>query len=531
LDSDHPAERLEFMLQDCRAQLVLATEELRGLFPEAPIPVCCLDTLRDSLTRERCDNPANRALDENLAYIMYTSGSTGKPKGVMISHRNVVGFLHSFKSITKDGPWRVGTSVATFGFDTSVEEFFSPLCFGGTLHLLDPEESMNAARMADYLSSHQVTTSYILPFFLSGIAGHLRSMREHLELKCVITGLEAKKERVLQEMRDVSERMCIWNAYGPTEVTYGATAFEFTSSTDPDRDAPIGRPFPNYQVFVVDSHLQPLPVGVCGELIIGGVGLSRGYFNRPDLTADRFIPNPFSREVGSRLYRTGDLARYLPDGNLEFLGRRDHQIKIRGFRVELGEIEAVLAEHPQVQRAAVLAHTTSEGDTRLTAYVVPCRNSAPAAYEIRAYLNAKLPRHMVPSSFVMLDALPMTPGGKVDRRALPAPEQIRPELEEAFVAPRTPCEEKLAGIWAEFLGFDQVGVHDNFFALGGHSLLATQIMSRIRRAFRIQIPLRRLFQTPTIAGLAEYIERIPKVIQEVQAPITAPADDRQEIDL
>jgi acyl carrier protein len=269
----------------------------------------------------------------------------------------------------------------------------------------------------------------------------------------------------------------------------------------------IGRPITNTHMYILDKHLQPTPLGVPGELYIGGAGLARGYLNRPDLTAEKFIPNPFSDELGARLYKTGDLVRYLPDGNIEFLGRIDHQVKIRGFRIELGEIEAVLSHHPIVQEAVAVVREDRSGDKRLVAYVVPNQKSLPKIHELRNFLQQKLPDYMVPSAFVMLDALPLTPNGKVDRKALPAPDQTRPELEETFVAPRTPIEQELTEIWADVLKLEKVGIYDSFFALGGHSLRATQIISRIHDAFQVELPLRCLFETSTIAGLAMAIEQ------------------------
>ena len=270
---------------------------------------------------------------------------------------------------------------------------------------------------------------------------------------------------------------------------------------------PIGHPIANSQLYIVDDHLQPVPIGVPGELHISGDGLARGYLNRPELTAEKFIPDPFSDKPGDRLYRTGDLARYLPDGNIEFLGRIDNQVKIRGFRIELGEIEAVLTQHPTIQQAVVVAREESPGDKRLVAYVVWNQDQACTANELRSFLKQKLPDYMIPSVFVFKDALPLTPNGKVDRKALPVPDPIRPELEEGFVAPRSPIEEIIAQIWAEVLKVEKIGIHDNFFNLGGHSLLATQAMSRVREKLQMDLPLRVLFEAPTVAALALRIEQ------------------------
>jgi acyl-coenzyme A synthetase/AMP-(fatty) acid ligase/acyl carrier protein len=290
----------------------------------------------------------------------------------------------------------------------------------------------------------------------------------------------------------------VYDLYGPSEdTTYSTVALR-------TREGPqtIGRPISNTQIYILDGNLNPVPVGISGELHISGKGLARGYLNRPDLTAEKFIPNPLSSEPSTCLYRTGDLARYLPDGNIEFLGRIDHQIKLRGFRIELGEIEAVLSSYDGVADTVVLAREDVAGDKQLVAYIVSNKEGAPTTQDLRNYLKQKLPGYMVPSAFVFLESLPVTPNGKVDRIALPLPDQSRPELEENYVAPRTSIEEALAGIWAEILKLERVGIHDNFFDLGGHSLLATQVISRVRRAFQVEIPLRAMFEKPTVEELA-----------------------------
>jgi acyl carrier protein len=291
----------------------------------------------------------------------------------------------------------------------------------------------------------------------------------------------------------------LWNVYGPTETTIWSSIFRIEA---PNGLIPIGRPIANTQMYILDRYQQPLPIGVPGELYIGGAGLARGYLNRPDLTDEYFIANPFSNDPESRLYKTGDLARYLPDGNILFLGRIDNQVKIRGYRIELGEIESVLAQHPAIQQAVVLAREDIPGDRRLVAYTVTTDGSAPSAHDLRSFVQLKLPDYMVPSAYVFLDSLPLTPNGKLDRKVLPVPDHSRPELDDAFAAPGTPVEKILANIWAEILKLDKVGIRDNFFELGGHSLLATQVVSRIRSAFSIEFPLRQLFESPTVAEMA-----------------------------
>jgi acyl-coenzyme A synthetase/AMP-(fatty) acid ligase/acyl carrier protein len=301
----------------------------------------------------------------------------------------------------------------------------------------------------------------------------------------------------------------IINGYGPTENTTFTCCYRIPRQLDDNLTSiPIGKPIGNTQVYILDPHLNPVPIGVVGELHIGGDGLARGYLNRPELTEEKFIANPFSSDPTSRLYKTGDLAHYLADGNIEFLGRIDDQVKVRGYRVELGEIETVLGQHASLREAVVLAREDSPGDRRLVAYVVAAPGSAPSANELRSFLQQKLPEYMVPSAFMFLDSLPITPNGKLDRKALPAPDQIRREPDETFVAARTPVEETLASIWAAVLKVDKVGIHDSFFHLGGHSLLATQLISRIRDTFKIDLPLRSLFEAPTIYGLAQRLQEL-----------------------
>jgi acyl carrier protein len=297
--------------------------------------------------------------------------------------------------------------------------------------------------------------------------------------------------------------------------------------TDSKVTPPIGRPLPNTQVYILDAQKQLVPIGVPGELYIGGVGVTRGYLNRPELTAERFIPNPFSKDSGSRLYKTGDLVRYLPDGNIEYLGRIDHQVKIRGFRIELGEIEAVLRQHRAVEDAVVIGQEYDLHDKRLVAYVVPSQEQVLSTSELRHYLKQKLPDHMVPSAFVRLEALPLTPNDKVDRRALPMPDRIR-SVEETFAPPLTPFEEVLASIWSEVLRLDSVGIHDNFFELGGHSLLATQVISRLPQAFGIELPLQTIFEAPTLGELSERLETIRWASQQSQAPVSNITGDYEE---
>jgi acyl-CoA synthetase (AMP-forming)/AMP-acid ligase II/acyl carrier protein len=349
----------------------------------------------------------------------------------------------------------------------------------------------------------------------------------------IIGGERAVPERWVQWRKTVGDSVRLLNTYGPTEATVVATMADLSAWAHPDglmREVPIGRPISNVTTYLLDRHLNSVPIGVPGELYIGGDGLARGYLNGSELTAEKFLPDPFSKEPGARLYKTGDLARYLPDGNIQFLGRLDHQVKIRGFRIELGEIETILSRHPAIRETVVVAreeveNPKSETCTQqsrsiqnpksLAAYVVTNPEQAPTVSELRAFLKQKLPEYMVPSAFVFLDALPLTANGKIDRKALPLPDQRRLELQEVYVAPRTPTEEMIAEIWAEVLKLDKVGIHDNFFELGGHSLLATQVISRLRDAFQLELPVRVLFERPTIEELALTVEEA--IIEEMES--------------
>jgi amino acid adenylation domain-containing protein len=523
LDPAYPQARLAFMLEDAQVSVLLTQRRLLEKLSEHRARVVCLDTSWEAIAGESEENPASEVTTNNLAYMIYTSGSTGKPKGVQIQHRAVVNFLNSMHEQLALTNQDVLLSVTTLSFDIAVLELFLPLSVGACITLVSRQVAADGVQLLARLTSSGATVMQATPVTWRLLLEARWQGSQPLKILC---GGEALPRELAHQL--LRWGVPLWNLYGPTETTVWATAYK----VEPEGSSvPIGRPIANTQIYLLDAHLQPVPIGVPGELHIGGIGLARGYLNRPEMTAEKFIPNPFSDEPGTRLYKTGDLARYLPDGNIEFLGRIDHQVKVRGFRIELGEIETVLGRHPTVRETVVMARKDVLGDNRLVAYVVPNQKPAPTTNELRSFLKRKLPQYMVPSTFMFLDALPLTPNGKVDRRALPAPDRVRPELERAFVAPRTPIEEMLAGIWAEVLGLEEVGIHDNFFELGGHSLVATQVMYRVRAASRVELSLRSLFERPTVAGLAEYVDRIPLIIQKLQAPTSIAAGDREEIEL
>ena len=504
LDPAYPLERLAFMLKDTQTPVLLTQAQLVESFPQHSSRVVCLDSDWEVIAQYSEENLSSRVTSDNLAYLMYTSGSTGKPKGVSVIHRGVVRLVKetNYANLRAE---EVFLQLAPISFDASTFEIWGSLLNGARLVVMPPH-TPSLQELGQALRQYQITTLWLTAglfhLMVEEQLEDLKNLRQLLAGGDVLSVPHVKK--VLQELKG-----CILiNGYGPTENTTFTCCYPITEPSLVGNTVPIGRPIANTQVYLLNAQLQPVPIGVPGELYIGGDGLARGYLNRPDLTAQKFIGNPFSDNPSDRLYKTGDLARYLPDGNIEFLGRIDNQVKIRGFRIELGEIEAVLAQHPDVLQAVVIVREDNPGNKYLAAYLVPKLEAAapPKSSELRSFLLAKLPDYMVPGAFVFLETMPLTPNGKIDRRVLPAPDSSLREQEDKFVAPSTPTEEILAAIWAEVLGLQLVGINDNFFDLGGHSLLATQIISRIREAFSIELPLRHLFEAPTIASLGQAIE-------------------------
>jgi amino acid adenylation domain-containing protein len=503
LDPAYPQERLAWMLEDAQVSVLLTQQRLVAMLPPTQAQVICLDTDWDEIAVHNPSNPSSEVTSHNLVYVIYTSGSTGTPKGAMNTHRGLSNRLLWMQDVYQLTTADRVLQKTPFSFDVSVWEFFWPLLCGARLVVAQPGGHQDSAYLAKLIASQQITTIHFVPSMLQ-IFLEEPSLGACNCLKRVICSGEALPF-ALQERFFARLDAQLHNLYGPTEASIDVTFWDCRRQSD-FPIVPIGRPIANTQIYLLDRHLQPVPIGVPGELYIGGDGLARGYLNRPDLTSERFIPNPFSDKPGARLYKSGDLARYLPNGEIEYLGRIDHQVKVRGFRIELGEIEAVLSQHPGVRENVVLVREDERGNKRLVVYVVHQPEQAFTITELRRFLEDKLPEYMVPAVVVQLEALPLTPNGKVDRRALPAPDTARPELEKPFVAPRTEVEEQLAGIWSDVLGLEQIGVRDNFFELGGHSLLATQVVSRVREVFGMELPLRRLFESPTVAGLAEGIQ-------------------------
>jgi amino acid adenylation domain-containing protein len=516
LDPSYPLERLEYILNDTEILVLLSQEWLQERLPASWAQVVNLDAEWEAIMRQSDENPASEVTADNLAYIIYTSGSTGKPKGVLLQHGGVHNLAEALKASSMVERGSRVLQFASFNFDASVWETFPALIAGATLCLGESGTLLAGERLSETLREMAVTTVTLPPSVLAMTPSEGLS-----DLKTIISAGEACSAEIIE--RWGRGRRFI-NAYGPTESTVCATMAEGPES---ERGNAIGRPLPNIESYVLDVRLEPLPVGIAGELYVGGEGLARGYRNRPDQTAERFIPHPYSNRPGARLYRTGDLARYLADGQIEFLGRLDHQVKIHGFRIELEEIEAALSQHPEARDCIVVAREDQTGDKRLVAYVVAESESPITSSEFIEHLKERLPGYMIPSAFVTLSEMPLTPNGKIDRKALPAPDYRRRALEHAFVAPRTPLEEELVKIWAEVLRLPQVGVNDNFFDLGGHSLSAIQVISRMREVAQVELPLRSFFEGPTVSKLAESVEKARGSRRGIAAgPISA--DEREE---
>jgi surfactin family lipopeptide synthetase A len=496
VDPALPRERQALMLDDAQPTVLITEQLLQAELPPVTAPVFIFDLERASLENENGEDVPGRVTGKNLAYVIYTSGSTGVPKGVEIAHEALVNFLVSMKERPGLTARDVVVAVTTFSFDIAGLEIFLPLVTGARLIFLSRDDAADGFRVLHHLKANHATVLQATPSTWRMLLD--AKWPGDAQLKMLCGGEALPRELANQLLAKGGE---LWNMYGPTETTIWSSAAQVGRD-----DAPIniGGPIANTQLYILDAHLQPVPIGVPGELHIGGLGLARGYHNRPELTAERFVPDPFSGKPGSRLYKTGDLARFLPDGNIDCLGRLDHQVKIRGFRVELGEIEEVLNRHPGVQTSVVVAREDTPGDKRLTAYLVN-RNGAASSSELREYLRVKLPDYMVPAAFVTLEALPLTPNGKVDRKALPKPDFKAIADQSKFVAPSTPTEIILAGIWCEVLGLKQVGIHDDFFELGGHSMLAVRLFTEIRKRFNINFGLSALFEARTVGALAELI--------------------------
>ncbi len=510
LDPALPQESLTFRLHDAKVRVLLTQQGLLKREDAQPQTVVYLDADWETIAQESDANPISELTPENLAYVLYTSGSTGQPKGVAIEHQQILNYLHAILDKLELPARASFATVSTFAADLSNTVIFPALCTGGCLHIVSQDRASDPEALADYFQRHPIDCLKIVPSHLATLLASSASS-PILPRQCLVLGGEAASWDLIEKIQQSAPKCRILNHYGPTETTVGVLTYPVKSKRDSynAKTVPIGRAIANTQVYVLDEHLQPVPIGVPGELYIGGAGLARGYLHRPELTAEKFITIEHldgQDAHPTRVYKTGDRARYLPNGNIEFLGRVDHQVKIRGFRIELGEIEAALSQHPGVRQAVVSLSEDESGNKRLVGYVIPNPKQAPSVSDLRHFLLNKFPEYMVPSAFVLLKSLPLTPNGKVNRRALPAPEHTRPELEAVYVAPRTSVEKQLAEICAKLLGLEKVGIHDNFFDLGGHSLLITQLLAQVRDTFKVDLSLRTLFEVPTVANIAEKVQ-------------------------
>ncbi|MBX9621983.1 MAG: amino acid adenylation domain-containing protein, partial [Alphaproteobacteria bacterium] len=573
LDPSYPPDRLQFMLEDTNAPFIITDTKNKDKLPSTWAQLICLDDQNTQINQYSSTNPAPLATSLNLAYTIYTSGSTGKSKGVEIEHKKVVNYIYYNLSLYASSSFGTTLLHSSIVFDMSITSIFFPLSRGDTLSLLQREHKIDDLLLS--LKKNQDIT------FIKLTPSHLQTLKEDLlnllspQRRFIIGGENLLQEDIMPYLRkDLSSNNLIINEYGPTEATVGCSVFAITSSASLpsfSSSVPIGKPISNTEIYILDEEMQPVPIGVRGEIYIGGEGLARGYLNRPELTAERFIPNPFrgkymnleessssnkeSSLTSLRLYKTGDLARYLSDGNIEFLGRSDDQVKIRGFRIECGEIEAALSAHGEVASSLVIPREDEQGHKRLIAYVIPkdmssfkkesvltsstgdsfkrlidARENNSFTEQIRNHLSTSLPDYMIPAFFVLVDRFPLTPNGKVDKASLPDPDlSLR---EESFIAPRTKLEEELSHIWSDVLGISLISIHDNFFRIGGHSLLATQVISRIRQIFSRDIPIRTIFDAPTIKDLALHISQtqtseLPPIVP-MERPESIPLSFAQE---
>jgi amino acid adenylation domain-containing protein len=523
LDPTYPSERLAFMLEDAQPAVVLTQERLVAGLPVQGAQTVCLDAHWPTIARYSASNPVSRATADHVAYLLYTSGSTGKPKGVLGIHRATLNALAWMWQAYPFAGYEVCCQKTSISFGDSIQELLGPLLQGRPIVLIPDAVLKELPRFVQTLAVHRVTRLILVPSLLRALLDTFSDLQDRLpSLELWFAGGEALSSALVQRFRKCLPQGRLINLYGASEASDDTTWYDTSVAPCDLSSVPIGCPIANTQVYVLDQHLQPLPIGVPGELYVGGAGLTRGYLNRPKLTAERFIPHPFSHEPGARLYKTGDVVRYRPDGNLEYLYRLDHQVKLRGIRIELGEIEAVLAQHPAVLEAVVIAHKDTPEEPRLIAYVVLAQKPGPTVRELRRFLAMKLPSGLVPATFVILETLPLTPSGKVNRQALPVPGPVRPDLEDLYVAPRTAIERQVTAIWCHLLALERIGIHDNFFELGGHSLLAMQLLSRVRDATHVEVSLLSFFETPTVAGLASIIATVGQTDRGLQAPDILP---------
>jgi amino acid adenylation domain-containing protein len=534
LDPSFPRSRLAFMMDEAQVSVLVTQQALNSHLPDNSAQRIYLDSDAAGLASESDLNPESRVAPENLAYVIYTSGSTGKPKGIMIEHGSLANYVAWANEFMLDDTVKSMPAVQALTFDGSLKQIFSPLLRGIEVRILEKTEVADPAGLLQSLKGQENVRFSAVPSMWKAVLDAVESdptIPRDLITRAFVGGEELPRSLVDRTLTLFPD-LLLWNLYGPSEITATATA----ALLHTDERITIGRPIAGKKIHILDAQLQPVPIGVAGEIYIGNEGVARGYLQRTDLTAESFIPDPFSPEPGARLYRTRDRGRYLADGLIEYLGRYDHQVKVRGFRIELGEIEAALLEHHSLSEAVALVRQGADDEKYIAAYVVPAHQPALTAGELRAWLKERLPEYMVPSAWVYLEHLPLTASGKLDRASLPEPERGRPDLASLFVAPRTAIEEMLTEIFADILSLERAGIDDNFFELGGHSLLATRVVTRIRKVFNADLPLRRFFERPTVREIAEFLtanESRPGQMEEAIAVLrkieSLSADDLEEL--
>ncbi|MGI9059684.1 MAG: non-ribosomal peptide synthetase [Ktedonobacteraceae bacterium] len=511
LDPTYPADRIAFMLADAQVPVLITQQDIVTHLSAQTAKVICMDNATTVLDQQSVTEPISSVTAYDLAYVIYTSGSTGHPKGTQITHSGLLNLVYwhrrAFEVTSKDR----ATQVSSPAFDATGWELWPYLTAGASMYLPDEDTRVTPTSLRDWLVHNDITISF-LPTVLAESIMTLE-WPATTSLRFLLTGADT-----LHHFPPSTLPFALINNYGPTEATVVATSgrvFPLSDSSNTAGVLSIGRPIDNTQIYILNEHLQPVPIGETGELYIGGAGVARGYLNHPELTEERFIQHPFSSDPNARLYKTGDLSRYLPDGQIVFMGRSDYQIKIRGFRIEPDEIVAALNEHPAVQTSIVVAREDSVGDKQLVAYIVPTAEINVSASSLQDMLAARLPAYMIPTTFVILASLPLTPNGKIDQSALPVPDALNTLRNEVATEPSTPIEEQLVNLLAPLLSLDQVGIDDNFFMLGGHSLLGTQLIARIADTFGVTMTLRTLFEAPTVRELSSEIEEL--IIAKVEA--------------
>jgi len=533
LDPTYPRERVAFMLEDSKVSVLLAQQRLVAGLPEHRATVASLDTGWDAISRERQHSPKSGVSAENLAYVIYTSGSTGRPKGITLRHSGVVNNLVDLNRSFEIGSEDRILAISSPSFDMCVYEVLGTLAAGAAIVMPEASVAKDPSHWAKLIVEHRVTVWNSAPPLLDMLVSYLEdrpALRPRF-LRVAILGGDWVPVTLPDRLKALAKDVRVIVLGGATEASIHSIVYP-VEKTDPTwRSIPYGRPMANQRAHILDPYLQPVPKGVPGELHLGGVGLARGYFDRPELTAEKFIPNPFGQQPGDRLYKTGDLARYMPDGNIELIGRMDHQVKIRGHRIELGEIVAALKQHPAIQQAVVIAREDESGSKRLVAYVVcDLSSNKPTQSELRNVLKKRLPDYMVPPAIVVLDKIPLSPNGKVDRRALPAPESVRSQFEKALVPPRTELEHLLARMWQSILGKKQIGIDDDFFELGGSSIQAAAFINKIQDQLAEIVHLVAVFDAPTVANFARYLHKhYPDAVSRICATESLQGSENDDI--